>query len=175
MSAWTQDLQRYSALGSPAALRRWVRFSPTGRRRFSSGATLSWRFANRGGRFNNDFLTGSREAVQAVLDLVDEDTGEVGLGPLCLALDEHFPRLMHRLAEVDLEGPQIVSDAANEAIAELNKLHTTAFVGDISGLVDDEGRPVRIGGDFMDEVRTALKEFVVAARAALATDADRGR
>ncbi|WP_406206117.1 hypothetical protein [Streptomyces decoyicus] len=122
-----------------------------------------------------DFLTGSREAVQAVLDLVDEDTGEVDLGPLCLALDEHFPRLMHRLAEVDLEGPQIVSDAANEAIAGLNRLHTTAFVGDISGLVDDEGRPVRIGGDFMGEVRTALKEFVVEARAALATDADWGR
>ncbi|MFC9232866.1 hypothetical protein ACFTZI_28545 [Streptomyces decoyicus] len=123
----------------------------------------------------SDFLTGSREAVQAVLDLVDEDTGEVRLGPLCLALDEHFPRLMHRLAEVDLEGPQVVSDVANEAIAELNKLHTTACVGDISGLVDDEGRPVRIGGDFMGEVRTALQEFVVVARAALATDADWGR
>ncbi|MEV5348589.1 hypothetical protein ACIG54_09480 [Streptomyces achromogenes] len=119
-----------------------------------------------------DFLTGSRETVRAVLDLVDEDTGEVGLGPLCLVLDEHSPTLMRLLAEVDLEGPQAVSDAANDVVEELVKLHTSALAADLSGLVDDEGRPARIGGDFLAEVRAAMKEFVVVARAALATDAD---
>ncbi|WP_157847035.1 hypothetical protein [Streptomyces achromogenes] len=135
-----------------------------------SNAKLALREPRR--KVYRDFLTGSREAVRAVLDLVDEDTGEVGLGPLCLVLDEHSPTLMRLLAEVDLEGPQAVSDAANDVVEELVKLHTSALAADLSGLVDDEGRPARIGGDFLAEVRAAMKEFVVVARAALATDAD---
>ncbi|MFF5473769.1 hypothetical protein [Streptomyces achromogenes] len=135
-----------------------------------SNARLALREPRR--KVYRDFLTGSRETVQAVLDLVDEDTGEAGLGPLCLALDERSPALMRLLAEVDLEGPQAVSDAANEVVGELVELHTTALAADLSGLVDDEGRPARIGGDFLAEVRTAMREFVVEARTALATDAD---
>ncbi|GAA2728958.1 hypothetical protein [Streptomyces nogalater] len=122
-------------------------------------------------RSGRHFLTGSREAVQAVMDLVDEDTGEAALGPLGLALDERFPALMRLLAEVDLEGPQAVSDAANEVVRELGRLHADALGADLSGLVDDEGRPARIGGDLLAEVRTAMKELVVVARTALATDA----
>ncbi|MGW1605003.1 hypothetical protein [Streptomyces eurythermus] len=57
-------------------------------------------------------------------------------------------------------------------VEKLVELYSTALAADLSGLVDDEGRPARIGGDFLAEVRTAMKEFVMVARAALATDAD---
>ncbi|MFJ9030029.1 hypothetical protein ACIRQP_16190 [Streptomyces sp. NPDC102274] len=138
-----------------------------------SNAKLALREPRR--KVYSDFLTACRGAVTAVLDLVDEDTGEVSLGPLCLALDERFPALMHLLAEVDLEGPQAVSEAANKVIKALSDLHATAYSADLSGLVDDDGRPVRISGDFMAEARTAMKEFVAAGRKALQTDADPAR
>ncbi|MEU7558684.1 hypothetical protein [Streptomyces eurythermus] len=155
--------------GSVASLAALLTYRQT-KVQLRSNARLALREPRR--KVYRDFLTGSREAVQAVLDLVDEDTGEVALGPLCLALEERFPALMQLLAEVDLEGPQAVSDAANEVVRELGRLHTDALAADLTGLVDDEGRPAHIGGDFLAEVRTAMKEFVVVARTALATDAD---
>ncbi|GHG97824.1 hypothetical protein [Streptomyces rubradiris] len=155
--------------GSVASLGALLTYRQT-KVQLRSNAKLALREPRR--KVYRDFLTGSREAVQAVLDVVDEDTGEAALGPLGLALDEHSPVLMRLLAEVDLEGPQAVSDAANEVVEKLVELHSTALAADLSGPVDDEGRPARIGGDFLAEVRTAMKEFVVVARAALATDAD---
>ncbi|MEU2438095.1 hypothetical protein ABZ595_18155 [Streptomyces rubradiris] len=155
--------------GSVASLGALLTYRQT-RVQLKSNARLALREPRR--KVYRDFLTGSREAVQAVLDLVDEDTGDVAVGPLGLALEERSPALMRLLAEVDLEGPQAVSDAANEVVQELVRLHTAALTADLSGLVDDEGRPARIGGDFLAGVRTAMKRFVVVARTALATDAD---
>ncbi|CAL9289397.1 hypothetical protein SUDANB180_05998 [Streptomyces sp. enrichment culture] len=155
--------------GSVASLGALLTYRQT-KVQLRSNARLALREPRR--KVYRDFLTGSREAVQAVLDLVDEDTGEVAVGPLGLALEERSPVLMRLLAEVDLEGPQAVSDAANEVVGKLVELHSTALTADLSGLVDDEGRPARIGGDFLADVRTAMKRFVAVARTALATDAD---
>ncbi|MET7639354.1 hypothetical protein [Streptomyces sp. NPDC005438] len=136
-----------------------------------SNAKLALREPRR--KIYSDFLTACREANEAVWDLVSEETHEAPAGAIHRVLDTRFSRLQHLLAEVDLEGPDAVSEAAHAVVDAFGDLHANAFIMFETGEPsDDDGRPIGFGGDITGDVREGLTKFVWAGRKALQTDAD---
>ncbi|NGO75226.1 hypothetical protein G6045_05965 [Streptomyces sp. YC504] len=125
-------------------------------------------------RTYSDFLLASREALNALAHLWEEETREADGGRIESTIDEHRPALQRALAAVSLEGPEAVSDAANKAVKAFGDLHHTALIWNASGGdTHDDGRPVGFGDDYTHDIRAALDHYLKEARNSLATSADR--
>ncbi|WP_153454716.1 hypothetical protein [Streptomyces smaragdinus] len=81
--------------------------------------------------------------------------------------------LQRVLAEVSLEGPEVVTEAANKTVKAFDELYHQAFTWNASGGdAHDDGRPIGFGGDYTRDIRVALDRYLKEARKALATSAD---
>ncbi|MBO8189284.1 hypothetical protein [Streptomyces spirodelae] len=124
-------------------------------------------------RTYSDFLLACREAHVALVGLWEEETQEADSGRIEHAIDQHRSALQRALAAVSLEGPEVVSEAANKTMKAFNDLHHTALVWNMSGGdTHDDGRPIGFSGDYTGDIRQALDHYLKEARKALTTSAD---
>ncbi|NLU73210.1 hypothetical protein HCC61_11050 [Streptomyces sp. HNM0575] len=125
-------------------------------------------------RTYGDFLLASREAINDLANLRDEETQEADGAAIEHTIDEHRHALQRALAAVSLEGPEVVSNAANKTVSAFYDLHHQAFAWERGGGDShDDGRPVGFGNHYTHEIREALDHYLKEARKALATSADR--
>ncbi|MFI9028850.1 hypothetical protein [Streptomyces sp. NPDC053560] len=124
-------------------------------------------------RTYSDFLLACREAHIDLVDLWEEETQEADSWRIEDTIDQHQSVLQRELAAVSLEGPEVVSEAANKVVKTFNDLHHSAFVWNMSGGdVHDDGRPIGFGGDYTGDIRKAMDHYLKEARKALTTSAD---
>ncbi|MGF0167433.1 hypothetical protein OH717_01560 [Streptomyces albidoflavus] len=139
-----------------------------------SNAKLALREPRR--KIYGDFLTACREASDAVWGVLEEETREAPAEAIHSVLDGRLSGLRHLLADVDLEGPDAVSEAAHLVVDAFGELNMSALIVFETGEPsDEERRPVGFGGDITGDVREGLAKFVLAGRKALRTDADQRR
>ncbi|AJE87216.1 hypothetical protein SLNWT_6840 [Streptomyces albus] len=158
--------------GAVASLGAYLTYRQT-KIQIRSNAKLALREPRR--KIYSDFLTACREASDAVWDLVEEETHEAPPELVQQVLEQQFPKLQHLLADVDLEGPEVVSDAAHVVMDAFSSLHTSALVAIEVGEPGDDGRPIGLGGEITSDVQKGLTKFVSAGRKALQTNADQAR
>ncbi|WP_435240704.1 hypothetical protein [Streptomyces cucumeris] len=170
MDAGTSAVLAGGIAGAVSLGGTWITYRQA-KRQTKSEAQLQLREPRK--RTYRDFLLACREALNALADLWEEETQEADGGRIEHTIDQHKPVLQRVLAEVSLEGPEVVSEAANKTVKAFNDLHHRAFVWNASGGdTHDDGRPVGFGNDYTRDIRMALDHYLKEARKALATSAD---
>ncbi|MEV7318289.1 hypothetical protein AB0N56_35885 [Streptomyces microflavus] len=170
MDAGTSAVLAGGIAGAVSLGGTWITFQQA-KRQTKSEAQLQLREPRK--RTYSEFLLACREALNALADLWDEETQEADAGRIEHTVDQHQPMLQRALAAVSLEGPEVVSEAANKTVKAFGELHRQAFVWNASGGdTHDDGRPVGFSNDYTHDIRVALDHYLKAARKSLATSAD---
>ncbi|MFJ9915430.1 hypothetical protein [Actinacidiphila glaucinigra] len=170
MDAGTSAVLAGGIAGAVSLGGTWITYRQA-KRQTKSEAQLQLREPRK--RTYSDFLLACREALNALADLWEEETREADGGRIESTIDQNQPVLQRALAAVSLEGPEVVSEAANKTVKAFNDLHHQAFAWNASGGdAHDDGRPVGFGNDYTHDIRVALDHYLKEARKSLATSAD---
>ncbi|MFI6466718.1 hypothetical protein [Streptomyces sp. NPDC050538] len=170
MDAGTSAVLAGGIAGAVSLGGTWITYRQA-KRQTKSEAQLQLREPRK--RTYSEFLLACREALSALGDLWDEETRETDGGDIERTIDQHHPVLQRALAAVSLEGPEVVSEAANKTVKAFDDLYHQAFVWNASGGdTHEDGRPVGFSGDYTYGVRVALDHYLKEARKSLSTSAD---